>query len=175
MARRGQISVLYSYNGTNFVGADRSLQSQFKAHLKDKALNDFLSINAIKWKFIPAAAPHFGGLWEAAVQSAKRHLYRVSKGVLLTYDETTTLLCKVEAALNSRPLTPMSSDPGDLNVLTPGHFLVGGPLMLPPEPDHSTVPQNRLRRCKIMQAQFQTFWKRWLSEYLLNVKGRENG
>ncbi|CAI6372727.1 unnamed protein product [Macrosiphum euphorbiae] len=166
MARRGQISVLYSDNGTNFVGADRALQSQFKAHKKDKAVNDYLSINAIQWKFIPAAAPHFGGLWEAAVQSAKRHLYRVSKGVLLTYDETTTLLCKVEAALNSRPLTPMSSDPGDLNVLTPGHFLVGGPLMLPPEPDHSTVPQNRLRRFKLMQAQFQIFWKRWLSEYL---------
>ncbi|XP_008190207.1 uncharacterized protein LOC103312011 [Acyrthosiphon pisum] len=166
MARRGQISVLYSDNGKNFVGADRALQSQFKAHKKDKAINDYLSINAIQWKFIPAAAPHFGGLWEAAVQSAKRHLYRVSKGVLLTYDETATLLCKVEAALNSRPLTPMSSDPGDLNVLTPGHFLVGGPLMLPPEPDHSTVPQNRLRRFKLMQAQFQIFWKRWLSEYL---------
>jgi len=60
----------------------------------------------------------------------------------------------------------MSSDPSDLNVLTPGHFLVGGPLMFPPEPDHSTVPQNRLRRFKLMQAQFQIFWKRWLSEYL---------
>lgn len=166
MARRGQVSVLYSDNGTNFVGANRKLQSQFKGYIKDKSVDKFLSSNAIQWKFIPAAAPHFGGLWEAAVQSAKRHLYRVSKGVLLTYDETTTLLCKVEAALNSRPLAPMSSDPSDINVLTPGHFLIGCPLMLPPEPDNSTVPKNRLRRFKLMQAQFQIFWKRWLSEYL---------
>ncbi|XP_025192641.1 uncharacterized protein LOC112592702 [Melanaphis sacchari] len=166
MARRGQVSVLYSDNGTNFVGANRILQSQFKAHVKDKSVNNFLNSNAIQWKFIPPAAPHFGGLWEASVQSAKRHLYRVSKGILLTYDETTTLLCKVEAALNSRPLTPMSLEPSDLSVLTPGHFLVGGPLMLPPEPDNSTVPKNRLRRFNLMQAQFQLFWKRWLSEYL---------
>ncbi|XP_022180294.1 uncharacterized protein LOC111040631 [Myzus persicae] len=162
MARRGQCSSLYSDNGTNFVGANRILQ----AHHKDNIINNYLNNNCIQWKFIPAAAPHFGGLWEAAVQAAKRHLHRVSQGVLLTYDETTTLLCKVEAALNSRPLTPMPSDPADLSVLTPGHFLVGSSLMLPPEPDYSLIPQNRLRRFKLMEAQFQNFWKRWLSEYL---------
>jgi len=166
MARRGQCSTLYSDNGTNFVGAYRILQKQFKDYAKDKSVNDYLSSNSIQWQFIPPSAPHFGGLWEAAVKSAKKHMLSVSKGVLLTYDETTTLLCKVEAALNSRPLTPMSSDPADLCVLTPGHFLVGGPLMLPPEPDISTVPQNRLRRFRLMQSQFQTFWKRWSSEYL---------
>jgi len=60
----------------------------------------------------------------------------------------------------------MSSDPADLSVLTPGHFLVGSSLMLPPEPDYSMILQNRLRRFKLMEAQFQKFWKRWLSEYL---------
>lgn len=78
------------------------------------------------------------------MQFAKRLLLKVSKGKLLTFDETTTLLCKVEAALNSRPLTPMSSDPADLSVLTPGHFLIGESLMLPPEPDVSYISLNRL-------------------------------
>ncbi|CAI6371621.1 unnamed protein product [Macrosiphum euphorbiae] len=89
----------------------------------------------ITWHFIPPASPHFGGLWESAVKSAKRHLLRVSKGVLLIFDETRTLLCQIEAALNSRPLSPRSLDPNDFDALTPGHFLIGGPLMLPPEPD----------------------------------------
>ncbi|CAI6358936.1 unnamed protein product [Macrosiphum euphorbiae] len=84
----------------------------------------------------------------------------------MTYDETTTLLCQIEAVLNSRPLTPLSSDPSDFNALTAGHFLIGGPLQLPPEPDCTGIPQNRLRRFKLMQAQAQIFWKRWSSKYL---------
>ena len=36
-----------------------------------------------------------------------------------------TTFCLVENALNSRPLTPVSADPGDLNALTPNHFLLG--------------------------------------------------
>jgi hypothetical protein len=146
MSRRGQCSQLYSDNGTNFIGANRILQTQFKEYKKNKTINEYLSSRSIVWHFIPPSTPHFGGLWEAAVQSAKRHLLRVTKGVLLTYDETTTLLCKIGAALNSRPMTPMSSDPCDFSVLTPGHFLIGESLMLPPESDKSNVPMNRLRR-----------------------------
>lgn len=120
----------------------------------------------------PHRPPHFGGLWESAVKSAKRLLVRVTGGVLLTYDEMTTLLCKVEASLNSRPLAPMASDPADFNVLTPGHFLVGVPLMLPPEPDVSAVPHNRLRRFKLMQSQMQVFWSLWSKQYLPQVQRR---
>lgn len=46
----------------------------------------------------------------------------------------------------------MSNDPSDFNVLTPGHFLIGEPLVLPPERDVSTVPVTRLRRFSLMQA-----------------------
>ena len=55
----------------------------------------------------------------------KRHLNREMGKALLTYEELTTLLCQVEAVLNSRPLQPLSSDTNDLEILTPGHFLVG--------------------------------------------------
>jgi len=43
-----------------------------------------------------------------------------------------TLLSKVGACLNSLYLR--SNDPSDLNVITPGHFLVGESLVGLPEP-----------------------------------------
>ncbi|CAI6362765.1 unnamed protein product [Macrosiphum euphorbiae] len=142
------------------------------ATVNSNKVHDFLTMREIKWHFIPPASPHFGGLWESAVKSAKKHLLRVSKGVLLTFDETRTLLCQIEAALNSRPLSPLSLDPNDFNALTPGHFLIGGPLMLPPEPDVSSIPQNRLKRYSLMRQQMQLFWKRWSQEYLPQLHRR---
>ncbi|KAL4154334.1 hypothetical protein QTP88_000213 [Uroleucon formosanum] len=172
MSRRGQVLNIYSDNGTNFVGADRELQRKLQEFNKDNKIHDFLAVKGITWHFIPPSSPHFGGLWESAVKAAKKHLYCISKGVTMTYDETTTLLCQIEAVLNSRPITPLSSSPSDFTALTPGHFLVGGPLMLPPEPDISNVRLNRLRRFQLMQSQMQGFWKRWSSEYLPQVQKR---
>jgi len=125
-----------------------------------------------KLRGTPPASLHFGGLWKSAVKSAKRHLLRVSKRVLLTFDETRTLLCQIEAALNSRPLSPLSLDPNDFNALTPGHFLIGGPLMLSPEPDVSSIPQSRLKRYQLMRQQMQLFWKRWSPVYLPQLQRR---
>lgn len=41
------------------------------------AVTDFCSHLGIEWRFIPEHAQHFGGLWEAAVKSAKTHRYRI--------------------------------------------------------------------------------------------------
>lgn len=52
-----------------------------------------------------------------------------------TFEEYSTLLTRIEACSNSRPLSPQNEDPQDLTALTPKHFLEGGPLLAPPEVD----------------------------------------
>ncbi|KAH8367493.1 hypothetical protein KR084_008268, partial [Drosophila pseudotakahashii] len=77
----------------------------------------------------------FGGLWEAAVKTAKHHFYRAVGSSILGFEELRTLLCHIGAVINSRPLLPLSKGPADLDVLAPAHFLTGGPLSSLIEPD----------------------------------------
>ncbi|XP_075150713.1 uncharacterized protein LOC142224814 [Haematobia irritans] len=56
--------------------------------------------------FIPPRSPHFGGLWKAAVKSAK--------GLLIKEIWSAT--------------TPLPNNPNDSAALTPGHFMIGEPL-----------------------------------------------
>jgi hypothetical protein len=60
-----------------------------------------------------------------------------------------TLLVRIEACLNSRPLTPLTSD--DLEVLTHFHFLTGETHITFPEQDWSEAPMNRFSRWQLIQ------------------------
>ena len=87
----------------------------------------------ICWSFTPSRAPHFGGLWEAAVKSMKVLLRKTVGECKLKFDELTTLLTEAEAIMNSCPLVPIDSLPDDgVSLLTPGHFLTGAPLVALP-------------------------------------------
>ncbi|CAI6371119.1 unnamed protein product [Macrosiphum euphorbiae] len=67
----------------------------------------------------------------------------------------------------------MSTDPNDLSVLTPGHFLIGQPLMAIPEHDIDDIPQNRFKRWQLVRQALQSFWKRWSREYLHTLPSRQ--
>jgi len=105
-----------------------------------------LANDGMQWHFIPPAAPHFGGLWEAGVKSFKYHLRRVIGFRTLSKAEFATILCQIEACLNSRPITALSDDPDDLSALTPGHFLIGRLLLSIPEELVLEINANRLSR-----------------------------
>jgi len=169
IGRRGKPSQMFSDNGTNFQGASKELKNFW---LKEKDLYPEIAIEGIKWNFIPPNAPHMGGLWEAAVKSAKYHLRRVLGEALLTYEEMSTLLVQVEACLNSRPLCQLSSDPNDMEPLTPGHFLTGRSLLMAPSPDVQLEKWNVLDRWQRCQQLLQHFWNRWSMEYLPTLQRR---
>ncbi|XP_011169987.1 uncharacterized protein LOC105202989 [Solenopsis invicta] len=152
VSRRGLCRTLRSDCGTNFVAADAQLRSFFAPGSPElHRIVGQLASDRIQWQFNPPSAPHFGGIWEAAVKSLKHHLRRVLGNATLTFEEMSTLLAQVEACLNSRPLQALSDDPDDIAALTPGHFLVGSPLTAVPEPSLLELPANRLTRWQLLQ------------------------
>ncbi|XP_051862363.1 uncharacterized protein LOC127565811 [Drosophila albomicans] len=128
VARRGCPLHMYSDNGKTFVGASSILSKEFVESTRNLIVTTH-SHQGLAWHFNPPGAPHMGGLWEAGVKSFKTHFYKTVSSVKHTFEELSTLLSKIEACLNSRPLSPMSEDVSDLAALTPGHFLIGGSLL----------------------------------------------
>lgn len=91
---------------------------------------------------------------------------------VLTYEEFTTLVTRVEAVLNSRPLTPLTTDPSDLEYLSPGHFLIGQPLLAVPTRVSFESRVNLTQRWKLLDQCHQAFWRCWSTEYLTSLQGR---
>ncbi|KAL0839852.1 hypothetical protein ABMA28_016477 [Loxostege sticticalis] len=168
VSRRGHCADLYSDNGTNFVGAARELRTLVAQERStiSREIAESLATVGTTWHFIPPRAPHFGGLWESGIRSTKHHLKRVIGTETLTYEEMSTLLYQIEAYLNSRPLSQVSSNSHDPTPLTPGHFIIGEPLVLVPDANYETSSISSLKRWQLTQKMLQNFWRRWSSEYL---------
>lgn len=168
ISRRGLPSNIYSDQGRNFLGAARHLKDMYNL-LKDsnEIIADHLAKREIKWHFNPPYAPNFGGIWEAGIKNTKNHLIKSLNERHFTSEEFITVLCRIEAILNSRPLCQISNLPDDdFDYLSPGHFIIGGPLLARPEEDINNEPQNLLSRWKAITQSTQSFWKRWSREYI---------
>lgn len=170
VARRGHCAKIWSDNGTTFVGASKELQQLKQLH---SSIASNLEVSGTEWHFIPPHAPNFGGLWEAGIKSTKFHLKRVIGESTLTYEELSTLLSQVEACLNSRPMSLINvEDPGEPTPLTPGHFLIGEPVISVPDYDVKSSSVSSLTRWQFVQRMVQSFWKRWSQEYLAGLMNR---
>lgn len=170
-ARRPHVEFMYSDNGTNFVAANKELRHAIDTW-KSNEIIEQVSAKGITWRFNTPLASHQGGLWERAVQSMKYHMRRIIQCQTLTFEEMYTVLVRIEAALNSRPLTTLSDDPTDSTALTPGHFLTGGQIIRPLGPKVADIPLNRLSSWEQMHKIEQEFWNRWSVDYLHQLQQR---
>lgn len=172
VSRRGPIKMLFSDCGSNFIGANRELKKLFKENATFENIENKTTDMQIEWQFNAPAWPTAGGVWEAAVKSTKQHLKRVLGDQRLTYEEFYTLLVRIEACLNSRPLTAITENPEDLDfVLTPGHFLIGGPLLSVPERQIEESCSYKTR-WQLTSRMIQQFWKKWSTDYLQQLQTR---
>lgn len=173
IARRGRCKKLFSDNGTSFKGAEKEMKKAIE-HWMDKETLEHIHDRGTDWHFMSPAAPHQGGIYEAAVKSMKFHVKRIVGMKVLPYEQFHTLLLQVEAILNSRPINPLYDDPKDMQALTPGHFLIGEPLITPLpfaiDPKPSTVG---VRLWRDRQRMVQHIWDRWQNEYLTTLQERK--
>ena len=170
VSRRGTPDMIWSDNGTNFIGAEKELlECMGKWNTFNIATK--LAHKGIKWRFNPPSAPHQGGIWEKLVRSFERILYIILGTRRLTDEMLNNIFCRVEYALNSRPLTPVSADPSD--AITPNYFLLGNKATRIPSIVGVEEFDHRKRYARA-QSYANAIWARWLKEYVpaLNCRSK---
>ena len=172
LARRGQVNLIRSDNGSNLVGAEKELR--LSLHKWNQAqIESFLLQKGIFWNFNAPTASHHGGVWERLIRSTRRIMLGLTKEQVLSDDGLATLLTEVVSILNGRPLARTSTDPKDLTCLTPNHLLLlKDQQSLPPGifSAHDNYVRRRWRQVQFLSDQF---WKRWTREYLTLLQERQ--
>ena len=173
VARRGLPEKIVSDNGRNFIGARNDMikiQEILAKESNEKSVGKFMVQQGIDWETIPPRSPHFGGLWEAAVKSMKRHLRRTVGLHILSFEELNTLVIQIESILNSRPLSAMSNDPNDLQPITPSHFLLGRSAMDIPSTRDSDENLTLSQRFRLLERLKTKYWRSWYRDYLVTLQ-----
>ena len=119
VSRKSLPYLMVSDNGTTFVAAANLLQQ-----LSQTVHNDLLN-KGTRWEFIPKRAPWFGGFWERLIGLTKTTLKKILGRSYITVGMLQTIIVEIEATLNDRPLTYVSSEFELEDVVTPAHLLYG--------------------------------------------------
>ncbi|CAM1322565.1 Uncharacterised protein at_DN1167 [Pycnogonum litorale] len=172
LCRRGPVRQIRSDRGTNLVGADRELKRELEA-MDDVRIATMLRSQNIVWKYNPPYASHFGGIWERQIRTVRAIFSAMLKDVkVLDDDSFSTLMTEVEAIINSRPLTAVSSCPFSVP-LSPSNLLtLRETVIMPPPGVFQSSDLYCRRRWRRVQHLANVFWQRWRREVLLQMQER---
>ena len=165
IARRGTPEIIRSDNGTNFIAGERELRQAIEAWNQEQ-IHDYLTQKNIKWIFNPPTGSHWGGIWERCIRSVRAVLSALVEQQTLDAEGLSTVMCEVESLLNNRPITSISSDPKDLEALSPNHLLLLRSCVTMPPGVFCQHDNYVRRRWRQVQYMVDLFWRRWVREYV---------
>ena len=168
---RGNPITIYRDNGTNFRAGEKEIRESLE-DWNQQSIQEFLRQRKVIWKFNPPSASHMGGAWERIIRSIRKILRALLGQQLISDEMLRTMMTEVQGILNSRPLTPVSSDPKDFEPLTPNHLLLLRANPNVPVVIFSKEDVYSKRRWRQVQYMSDIFWKRWLKEYLPTLQER---
>ena len=93
--RRGWPKQMY---GTNFVSSPREIKELVSAIDQDK-VQRMTSNKGVTWNWNPPVAPHFGGVFESMIKSARRAIAAVLGGAEVNDEELETISSEWKAYL----------------------------------------------------------------------------
>ena len=168
------LEIIYSDNGSNFKGACREIKEAVSAWNRQQ-IHEELRVQGVEWVWGPPNSPHWGGVYERLVRSAKRHLKFLLERDYLPIDTFETALTQVTSILNSRPLTYASTDVDDMRVLSPANFLY--PYMITPASctifPSTPADGDRMRSSwRDVRRLADEFVDRWRKEYVATLLQR---
>ena len=120
---------------------------------------------SVSWRFIPEAAPWWGGFWERLVGLTKKCLKITLHLCSLSHDELAATLYELAFHLNMRPLTTVDDE-----ILTPAHLLFGVTSIkgvLTPSSDHCDYVTRAWRHQRRVS---EHLIRRWTSEYVAALR-----
>ena len=117
----------------------------------------------------------YGGTWESLIKTVKISLKTITLDRVFTEEALHTFLCKIEFIVSQRPLTAISGDIRDYEVLTPNHFIIGetNANLTISQFDNSQI--NYRKKWKNIQAAINMLWIRWRKEYLPTLTQSKKG
>jgi hypothetical protein len=107
-----------SDNGTNFVLWSKIITAEWTNVILTSEVQHEMAHKGVTWKSTTPYAPWRGGMWERLIGNVKYSLKRTIGRSLLTNTELQTLLCEIEAVVNTRPLTFQIFDPKDVSLFS---------------------------------------------------------
>ena len=175
ISRRGICNVIYSENARTFKRAEQDLKCLWNL-MKGKEMQELFTEKRISWIYIVERAAWWGGMWERLMRPVKTCLRKMLGRSCLEREELDTLICEVEAVINSRPLTYLHTESNEPSPFTPAHFLTGQRITtLPSYPAHNssmdkTNATQLNRRWQYRQRLSNHFWNRWRRDYLMELR-----
>ena len=177
--RRGVPHIIRTDNQTGFLKAAKGFQEIFdKAPKEADQFHCFFANTGIRWTTVPERCASMNGLVERLVGLVKRALRKVLWKTSVSPDIFETLVTKVEAVINSRPLLQPGTELED-SCLTPAHFIAPtSQLSLPPwdaddaDPDWDTkhLESDLLRTFHQGRHYLEQFWKVFSNSYLQELR-----
>lgn len=103
-----------------------------------------------------------------------RSIKKMAKKENLVLEEFTTLICRIQGIMNSRPLFPCSAQPGEDPALTPQHFLTLR-AMLPTAADFTEFSKSPVtKRWLEVEKVIAHYWEIYQQDYISTLQKRIN-
>ncbi|KHJ80573.1 Tas retrotransposon peptidase A16, partial [Oesophagostomum dentatum] len=180
-SRRGIPKSITSDNAPTFALGEEILTDFLLSACENAEVAKELSNREITWKKITPFAPWQGGFYERLIKSVKCSLYKTLGKSPPTAEELATTLIEIEALLNTRPLTYLSNDINELEILRPIDFLQKDLVVTYPweenkekdasflSPEEKRALETKTEATKAILSSCKAtekFWKLWQGQYL---------